>query len=278
MATLTDNSLSCPADSNYEVGNPKTGFVLSAGRTGTLFLTQLLRDYFPQLRIEHEPFPGRYELLLGNLRNETGIGGRLLQTLFEYSRRRRLRRLGKQVGWIEINPLLCPLVDLLPELSYPLHVVHMVREPLSWSKSIATFRASHRIRPFFHLIPFGSPYPAPRPVGWSRLTTLEKQLWRWRCCNERIAAQREHFVSYRVVRYEDLFSDDRQLRDAAMTAILEGLDLPEIGSEWQDRYDSRVNAAPETRRKTPVDVSHESVLPASVRAICGDLMQQYGYV
>jgi hypothetical protein len=249
---------------------PTLGFVLSAGRTGTVFLARLLAEQFPAWQVDHEPFPGRYESLLGNLRNDTGLGTSVTRHLFLHARGKRIRSLGKRRGYIEINPLLCPIIDLLPLLGQPIHVVHMVREPLSWANSIATFRASRRIRPFFPFIPFASPYPTPRPDHWARLSRVERQLWRWRVCNERIVEQRPKFSSYQVVRYEDLFSDQPATRDQALSCILDSLGLPQISLQWQHHLSERVNAAP--RGGASQQVSAEQVA-----AICGDLMKRFGY-
>ena len=116
--------------------------------------------------VEHEPFPSRYELVLGNLGNYSGLGTGLARRIFHAARRRRLKALGPGERYIEINPLLCPVVEFLGEFDRELNFVHMVREPLSWARSINTFKASQFIRPFFDFIPFNSPYPSPRPVGW----------------------------------------------------------------------------------------------------------------
>ncbi len=50
-------------------------YVLSAGRTGTVFLENLVKTHCPGVRIEHEPSPTRYLMMLGNLRNDFGLLG-----------------------------------------------------------------------------------------------------------------------------------------------------------------------------------------------------------
>src|SRR5262249_53169080 len=125
--------------------HPKVCFVLSAGRTGTVFLAEWLHSHFPEIVAVHEPSPARYELVLANLRNEIGIGGGALRWLFKAARKRRMQRVLPGRGYVEINPLLCPALDLLTEIPQPFNIVHMVRAPLSWAKSITQFRASPRV-------------------------------------------------------------------------------------------------------------------------------------
>ncbi len=250
--------------------NPRVCFVLSAGRTGTVFLSRLLKQLLPGSLTLHEPFPARYEMVLANLRNGTGLGGGLLRWLFRRARQRRLKTLGRHRSYIELNPLLCPLTDLLPELEIPLHVVHLVREPASWARSIVSFGASKHYRAIIDFLPFAKPYPVPRPDGWAALDELERALWRWRFCNEQILALRPRCESYTIVRYEDLFSADPAQRQAALRDLFSQLPVTLEANLSIVDTSTRVNPAP--RSPAPGDISD-----AALRAICGDLMATLGY-
>ena len=249
---------------------PRICFVMSAGRTGTLFLSNLLERHFPEAFVVHEPFPARYELMLGNLRNDTGLGESLLRQVFQRARDRRLCGLRPGQSYIELNPMLCPLCDQLPRLELPFSIVHLVRRPLSWAHSIATFRASKPFRPLIHFLPFAKPYPHPRPEGWARLNELERALWRWRYCNEQIWTLRTHAQSYAVLRYEDLFSSDAERRGASLTELLHLLPLDFDGRLPEADFGARANPKPASSR--PLSVGE-----ARVEAMCGELMSAFGY-
>lgn len=249
---------------------PGVCFVLSAGRTGTVFLTHLLAKNFPQAYVVHEPFPARFELILGNLRNDTGFGEGLLRRLLQAARSRRLSCLREGRSYIELNPMLCPLCDLLPQLTQSFSIVHMVREPLSWATSIASFRASKPFRSLIRFVPFAKPYPHPRPEGWPSLNELERALWRWRFCNERIRSLRPHSRHYTVLRYEDIFSEDPERRSRSLGQLLIHLPVGFDGSLPNADFAARANPKPVT--------SHAfSISEARVKAICGDLMSCFGY-
>jgi hypothetical protein len=235
-----------------------------------VFLTHLLSKHFPHVVVEHEPFPSRYEMLLGNLGNDLGIGKGLARRIFHGTRRKRLKSLAPDGCYVEINPLLCPILEFLPELNRPLNVVHMVREPLSWAKSISRFKASRYVRPFIDLIPFNSPYPTPRPPGWRHLDTLKQQLWRWRYCNEQILKYRESYTKYCLVRYEDLFSEETKTRQRSIENVLDTLQIASDGKHVYDSFSQRINASPEGREPSGATV-------VKVREICGDLMSTFGY-
>lgn len=243
-------------------------FVLSAGRTGTVFLTNLF-EQLNDVHVAHEPFPARYELMLANMRNDLGVGDSLIRKLFLSTRKRRFAESSQAEKYIEINPLMCPLVDLLKELERPVHVVHMIREPLSWVKSITAFRASRFVRPFYPLIPFSTPFPSPRPAGWQRLSHIERQLWRWRFCNEQIIAQKSHFSRYALVRYEDLFSDEEKTRLESLKRICETLQIPMDSIDPSRAFGDRKNPSPP---RPLVSVEKETV-----GHICGELASQLGY-
>lgn len=246
------------------------GWVLSPSRTGTVFLTDALRSRFPQVRFEHEPAPARWELMLGNARNDVGLGKALVRRLFRRARRKRLAQLPPGGKYIEINPMLCPITDLLADVPQPLRVVHMVRDPRTWTPSILSFKASGIRRHVIDLIPFAKPYPSPRPPGWRSLSETERALWRWRFCNEQILQLRPACAQYTLVRYEDLFSADRALQERTLTTLLAGLDLDAGGDLAWFQTNQRINASPRA--------AHD-LAPAEpqVQAICGPLLEDFGY-
>lgn len=241
-------------------------YVLSAGRTGTVFLENFINERVAGALAEHEPAPTRTQMMLANLRNDWGIGGGLLKAQFD--KHRRIREAAAGGIYVEINPFLCPMTDLLDDGVRPFRVVHMVREPGSWARSICTFKASERFRGVVDYVPFSKPYPAPRPAGWGRLSAFEKALWRWNWCNERILAIRDKAAGYAVVRYEDMFSDDLATRQTALTTVFETLDLAlPAGIDWE-AMKTRLNPAP------PGEMEIDR---AAVAAISGPLAAALGY-
>lgn len=245
-------------------------FILSAGRTGTVFLTHRLGERFEHLLCVHEPSPSRAELVLANFRNRFGFGETLLRSLFTSARRRRLDSLEYGEQYLEINPLLCPLADMLHQVE-PLRIVHLVREPASWAQSIVNFKARGWRRGIIDYVPFTKPYPWPRPAGWNGMTEFEKALWRWRFCNESILQLRPSCDRYVHLRYEDLFSRDEEAQRHAVGRLLRALGLPDDDDlEWL-RPEERLNAS---ERK---DVSPITLPSDRVESICGDLMTEFGY-
>lgn len=249
-----------------DVGDaPALYYVLSAGRTGTVFLEKLIHRYCPDVTAEHEPSPSRYLLMLGNMRNDTGALSGVTQRFARWHQAKRHRTHRK---YIEINPFLCPVTDLLPHPDRPLRILHIVREPGSWAQSLSTFKASSRYRNVVDYVPFAKPYPAPRPDGWRQMSAFEKNLHRWNWCNSRIAALAAQAELYALVRSEDVFSGDAEVRDVALAQMVDTLDLRLPEDLPPDAFQTRVNPAPEG-----VDLRD----PAKERAICGAMAAAFGY-
>jgi len=222
-------------------------YILSAGRTGTVFLEKLLSVYAPHILAKHEPSPTREQMMLANLRNDYGVGGGLLKWWFKKSRTKRVA--AESRTYIEINPFLCAMTDLLCETDHPVRIVHVTREPKSWARSMTVFGASSKFRWFIDYVPFAKPYPNPRPSGWSRWTYYERNLARWVWCNSRICALEDQAEAYTHVRYEDLFCEVEETRNDAVMRVLDtlGLERP-IDIDWK-LFDARENPAPSSNTR-----------------------------
>lgn len=246
----------------------KQTFAISSGRTGTVFLTERLPTLYPELHAVHEPLGSRSTLVAGNVRNLLGRGSRLVRAKWRRELDARLAELPPDAHYLEVNPMLIPVVDLLEEIR-PLRLIHLTRHPRSWTQSIRTFKASTKYRPFIDHLPLSTPYPAPRPPGWLSTDQVHKALWRWRYSNEQILRLAPHAERYLHLRYEDLFSKDVAVRDAALAKLLEALELAPCADPTPLYASGRANPAPPGER---VEVPE-----ASIASICGHLLEPLGY-
>lgn len=240
-------------------------YILSAGRTGTVFISKLFEVYAPQIIAEHEPSSSRYLMMMGNVRNDFGLFKSLTR---RWSRTHQNAHFSKGKMYIEINPFLCPITDTLPREGGSLKILHLVRHPADWSRSITSFKASTKLRAVIDYIPFAKPYPAPRPTGWGQLGSYEKGLWRWRWCNSNILALKDTAEKYVLVRYEDLFSDDKAVQMEAIHKVFDVFDLSPSAAISESVLRERVNPSPKT-------VFSENA--KAEKEICGALAEEFGY-
>lgn len=245
--------------------NPRL-YILSAGRTGTVFLEKLLATYAPGTVTEHEPKPTREQMMMANMRNDWGLRANGLKRWFNAARNRREQRAGGQ--YIEINPFLCAMTDLLPDPARPIRVVHITRDPSSWARSMTVFKASTKFRLIIDYIPFAKPYPSPRPEGWASWSFYERNLARWSWCNAQIAKLKIEAQAYTHLRYEDLFSADIATKEAAVMQVFDTLDLPRPDAIDWALFDTKANPAPPS--STEFDAQAAS-------RICGHLAREMGY-
>ncbi|MBW6419292.1 hypothetical protein [Celeribacter sp. PS-C1] len=230
-----------------------------------MFLETLITRHCPGVTVEHEPSPSRYVMMMGNLRNDWGM---LKEATRWLARHHQQKNHGKTGKYIEINPFLCPVTDLVAESPVPLRIVHMIRSPGAWSQSMTTFKASARYRNVIDYIPFAKPFPVPRPEGWAQLTPFAKNLHRWNWCNERIAALEAVAESYIRVRCEDLFSSNPEISRHTTSQIFDTLDISLTHEISAEEFRHRVNIAPKG------DDLRDRRLE---QAICGKTAADLGY-
>ncbi len=257
-----------PSDFHAQATDPAEPwrYILSAGRTGTVFLEQLFAQYAPDVTACHEPAPTRYQMMMGNLRNDFGILDRPTKAWVRRSRAQRAK--AARGAYIEINPFLCAVTDALPDPARALRVVHIVREPSDWAQSMTVFKASSRYRGVIDYIPFAKPFPAPRPEGWHRLSQFDRNLWRWVWCNTRILELQGACAHFITIRYEDLFDADHGTRRAAIARIFDAFALDMPGEIDWAMFERRINPAPS---EAP-GFDH-----SAVAAITGPLARRLGY-
>ncbi len=253
----------------------KIRFILSAGRTGTVFLSRTLADLYPQYEVVHEPPSSRRTFMLWNAEAAGIAPAGSARRIFKRNRQRVLTGNGDRLR-IEINPFLHPLAPELHEIVSPLYVVHLVRDAMDWIRSMANFGAAGWRRHLIDYTPLARTiHPAARK-GWSRLDTFSRFAWRWRLANEQLLSLAKHSDYYGMIRYEDLFSSDESAACATLQRLVSGLQIEEIGTMADISWDRRVNPGRcgkiGDRRDWPPEVSDR------VMEICGPLMKEFGYV
>jgi len=214
--------------------------VISTGRTGTVFLTHWINSHAGDEVAVHEPPFSRLVYLLGNLFGYHGWSRSGLVHL--YMAIRKYRICGAK-AYIELNPFLCPVSDLLAEIPYTLKVAHLVRDPRTWVPSLISHEASRRRKFLIRKVPFNLPRDRKFDRDWRTMTLVEKMLWRWSSFNRRISTLEHSGCQYELFRYEDLFSGNAETRESSRSQLLQFLDLGPAASASDVRPDKQYNAS-----------------------------------
>ena len=254
-------------------------FVLSTGRTGTTFLYHFLGHLYPMLGCFQEPPPNWFYNFASNL-YVTGAVGKVQKSLIRrHFLWRRNRLIQKMEGnkYVEINPFIFGLGPFLKELLGEIKILHIIRNPLTYIPSVLNY-----------LPPVLYRFPAPWRPGlrdrflWNlnvdrgkALSNIEKKAWFWVSVNREIASYETFSAKYLRLKFEDLFSPERDLRDTTLRKLFAFMALLPPGDWNSSELASKKN---ERRENFVPDWGQwDEQTRASVLEICRPLMEEFGY-
>lgn len=250
-------------------------FVLSAGRTGTYFLTAYLNKLDEGWVVEHEIRTSHRVFMMMNAAALDLFPKQPARAMFARERAARIARLQDGQRRVEINPFLSPLAPELPGLVDPLHVVCLVRDPRTWIRSIANFKGLRWKRHFVDYVPFAQSIHPEIGLRWLTLPYAVKSAWRWRFAYEQILAIRDQATRFDIIRYEDLFAGDAARWQDALGKFHANLDIPDRELRHPEALQEPINMAP--RDTYPPWSAWPDSVRAQVLDVCGPLMETLGY-
>ncbi len=257
-------------------------FVLSTGRTGTTFLTEFLRRHYSDIACLQEPGVGWLTNVCSNLRAEKRLPAASLPVLRrQFFRARNTLVRSKEVEkYIEINPFLYGMGDLLNAWLKEPRILHMIRSPWTCIPSLMRFKPRGWRRffvhaPFWNLNVEKAKARGKGSLHWSSLSWMEKKAWQWVYINEMIGSYRRLNGKYHVARYEDLFSSDRGLRYKTLLGIVDFFGLKEPAAFDESMFQIRVN--PRAAEDETEDGFWDENAKEKMLAICRDAMERFGY-
>jgi len=286
-------------------------FIVSASRTGTTFLGELLGSILHDCFSVHEPdtlrrnaSPGRN---LAHVRSHGGFANLVLLKALGRSggRNLSLRRLAGSIDgeaarrafvrerrwtdrlphalYVESNQQLYGIAGDLADLPAT-RIVLLVRDPVTWVQSNAAYRfGSYGARDFSARVGvLGLKRLSPRHVGerapdWDAWGQPRRLAWMWNFMNGRFAALRdEGRPNVALFRYEDVFvARDRTRIEEMARAIDSEADPAAIAERLLERMGSRVHASSDMRADGPSELTDAD--RAAIRETCASVMARLGY-
>ncbi|WP_147306640.1 MULTISPECIES: hypothetical protein [unclassified Wenzhouxiangella] len=281
-------------------------FIVSGGRTGTRFLGDKISSAIEGSFSEHEPDLidpldfrslrrlkdlGIWHGIFGKLTGYTGIRAigtlRLKGKLSRSASTSRIAKIRKryhakinQALIIESNyqwHLACDeICDIWPSAKIAL----IIRDPRTWISSWLNKGTRWTLTDFPRWIPPGR--PTPRSIGdeewryaWKQFDTFGRLAWEWRFVYSRLDRYAQQLNNARMFRFEDLFGRESQTHIAGLLRFCAEhsqntyyVNIPERFTleKRNESYGSESgwHTWSESRRHL-------------VNALCGPLMQKYGY-
>lgn len=253
-------------------------FVVSTGRTGTTFLTGVLRE--AGARSYHEPGPA----VLRNVAHAYAAGrlsDRRARALLHRWRDDALA--DRTVPYAENSTLVYGLVKPLFETFDDIAVAHVVRDPLSYirsGKNWGQYRFAGRpknLLPFRRLAPPQYDPWSPRArIAWMLEDQFERLCWAWTHMNRAVRTQGSGRPGFRTVRFEDMV--DPVSGPAVVADLLATVGLDLAPARLAALLGAPVNVA---RRKTlatfPDWPEWSRAQLEHVLAVCAPEAAHYGY-
>ena len=191
----------------------KSILIASSGRTGTTYIQDVLSSCF--VNLYQEPDLSRFIYMLSNFADaqQSHAASSIIENVaVELYNRGVHARYNRQpnTAYVEINPFVS---NILPQFAQSNGfrydaMVHIVRKPSSWVKSMIQFGAYSWRKPIIRRIPFA--FHRDKSVkNWSTLTFAQKLGHEWVHRNNRINESKKYFPVHFTVKYEDIFFEDK---------------------------------------------------------------------
>ena len=249
--------------------------IVSTGRTGTIFLSRLFADLYPDTASYHERGNSRPIQILTNMHFSHLLPKSMVKAGWKFFKGNEIETCEKP-HHIDANNFLYGLASITPELYPNLKVLHIVRDPRDYVTSQLNF--SRQKRTSFignYLVPFWQPnpflvgeLPLSRAFGFSR---FEKYCWVWDFKNRVMSWLESSATPYLRVRFEDLFNREPEI---AFKQITDFFGLPPA-ENVREKFREPANASkptffPEWRDWSPKQARQ-------LQSLCGRQMTSFGY-
>lgn len=251
----------------------KYSFIVSTGRTGTQSLARVLQEVEGDSIVAcHEPAPSRIFRVVSTLRAAGLLSDRIALACIRTLRSSIVAQSGGR-AYVESNNFLFGLCDLLSDNFHGAKILHIVRDPRTYAES----HLRHGVfRGFKGIVSRFLPYwlIKPRHLGikskkpWLFMSQHERLFWFWELVNRVIRKDcRDLGKKYRVVRYEDLFTNKELFIEVLLWLGLSPKNVDQASSLISKRYNMG------TQAYEKVGVSENK----SFCEICGIQAEEFGY-
>ena len=266
----------------------RTTFILSTGRTGTVYLADLLNQLSGVLAL-HEPKPSRVLNAWTTAFLEGRISPDFMASALAVKRTKTLKNIGaKRLQlYVESNNFIAGFADAAVQVFEVPTIIHIVRDPRDFATSLTNRGDDAGLRGFFNRF---VPYWAYMPNGVKKreLNALTRAAYRWTAINEYLSDYGRTHQNYHFFKFEEVF--DKQ-NPAVLKQLLQAIGL---SAEEVAGLDFAAQAKPKQPRFSLLDrpndstnkSKHQAMLPwrdwtdadrRALERICGPLMRRYGY-
>jgi len=249
----------------------RTAFVVSTGRTGTLFLAEYFQNNYDHVIALHEPFPSYVTAWCANAYLAGALPKWALTASYHLERDHILRRITPQTRlYLDATWWLSSFLDVLDRLADDPVIFHVVRDPREFVRS-AHNKGSHS--GWKRLVNMTVPYtypPVRRVSGSRRVSSVGKSAAKWVLINQYIADHAKRYPHYHLIKFEDIFGEG----NTGLRCMCDVLNLPYLES-GEVSPSEKLNPGRQKKmdrwQQWPAEHCRE------LHEITAPLMQEYGY-
>jgi len=224
-----------------QIDNLSKCFIVSTGRTGTLFFESLLNTLDNQIVCYHEPEPDLYDIAIEKYRWQ--LEHDKLKEIVIKSREKYLLKAVKDTKsyYIESNNNLSFLINEINSIYKNVKFIVLVRDPRTYVVSALnksplnnnklTFydKEDHRDR----LKPSDFKND-PYADTWNNLKRFEKISWFWNKCNSFLYEFHSSYGNSLLLKYEDIFALDLETRKTNLLKVFNFIGVEASEVNWED--------------------------------------------
>jgi len=246
-------------------------YILSTGRSGTTFLSNYLKQNFPNFIIEHQKIWSRILNILGNLPIWNNDNAIYLFKIFTFLKK-------TTIPENTLDPLLsislCNFINA--NILKDVKIIHLVRDPRDFVSSFMNWKAESISKRILHyLIPFWQPYLNDLNISffrWLFMSKFEKYCWVWYYKNLKFM-QLDKKSNYLLIKMEDITKATNN--NIELSKLLNFLELKKQKNEKEVIINEKVNKS--TSTNFPKYQNWKDNHKNKLNNICGILMNQLGY-
>lgn len=208
-------------------------FILSTGRTGTQFFSRYLTESCHDVLCLHEPKPSRRFKWYSNFYLQHKLSAEFIGRQFLSKRKNVINRTDFS-HYVESSNFMFGCIPAIADVAPELSVIHIIREPVAYIRS-------HLNKGFWSGI---KGFTAKNIPGWLEFldTEIKKSndpvlilAARWIYVNRVIEGYQQQYP-YMLLRFEDLFGQDKQKGIAKLDELRTFLNCPGLTENQQKHW------------------------------------------
>ena len=237
--------------SMYGWENIQTAFVTSTGRTGTMFFRDFFTENFENTKAVHEPWPDLHDIGYNRHHNKFSLDRTIDIIKRERSGICQELNNDKITNFLESNYNLSYLLPYLEPVFGEFKLVHVIREPKSYLKSIFSTEDANRhiYAPFDNRPRITAPdFPEdPYANQWENWGRFEKLCWHYYKVNTQLGDFVDASDNAITVKFDEIFKQENNFEGLFKIVDFIGFQLKK-GKSRANLLSSLTNRANKTKK------------------------------